>query len=157
MGLLRLGDLVSGSAAAVGFVLGETLQISTRANPGCAGPCSDGRRIWLPLGWLRRRKIRDRATIVAIIAHEAGHLGCCSLDNVPELADLHAAELRSDWIAGYVLGRLGLSAQGFALLLRRLPRGASHPLGWVRSEVTLSGWTVGHADRTRRETPEFLA
>jgi len=138
----NLKALVAASGALVGGVLGVRLEISTSSHPRCAGPCTDGARIWLPADWCARWGVTSRDVVIAVLAHEAGHGRLCpDIDH-----DGPSEELRADWYAGYCLGRLGVGAGRFLALLKRLPSGPSHPLAWIRGEVVRQGWARGLAD-----------
>lgn len=145
---MRLVERVRLCAALVGGVLGKKLEISTRPRPGAIwdrGPCTDGHMIWLPLAWLERHDATSDDALIAVIAHEAGH------GIEPRAQGHRPEEARADWIAGYVLGRLGIGPGPFNRLIARLPAGPSHPLAWVRNSVTRVGWQRGLAARSGGE------
>ena len=126
---------VARAAALVGGVLGRALVVSTATGP-CAGPCSDTVRIYLPRRWLDRwRPSGD--VLLAILAHEAAH------QRHP--TDGRAEELRADWWAGYVLGRLGRTPEAFVALLHQLGEGREHPAPWIRGATCKAGYAHGRA------------
>jgi hypothetical protein len=111
---------------------------------GCVAAATNGVDICIDLAWLLRGIVDPSAEeggiwgrVFGVVAHEWYHFQ----DNARGTRPSHEEELHADWFAGRQLARRGVSPEPFADLLRRFPQSLTHPIGQLRANTMLRGWT----------------
>lgn len=82
--------------------------------------------------------------VLAMVAHELAH-AYCHANAMPG----HKIELEADEVAGYVLGRVGMSARDFVTVLRTFRETRLHPSADSRAERVRRGYARGVAEAAR--------
>ena len=88
------------------------------------------------------------AALVGLLAHEIGHHANGDIGPNPRERGLLARELDADFLAGYVLARLGYPAEQSTYAFRyayAARASATHPDSAARVRSALSGWRLGRA------------
>ena len=80
--------------------------------------------------------------VLAMVAHELAHAYCH-----PRARPGHKIELEADYVAGYVLGRVGMQPSDFLTVLGTFRATRLHPPTRARSESVRRGFACGTAER----------
>jgi len=80
--------------------------------------------------------------VLAMVAHELAHAYCH-----PQAEPGHRIELEADCVAGYVLGRVGMTTDDFVTVLGTFRSTLLHPPTRARTEAVRHGFARGTAER----------
>ncbi len=113
---------------------------------------TDGRSIFYSEAFLRdaiasvcQRSACVEGLILAMVSHELAHAY-----RHPQATPGHKIELEADYVAGYVLGRVGMEPDDFVTVLGTFRETMMHPPAQARAAEVRKGFARGTAEQSRR-------